>query len=100
MLLDSRNIESVTDTNEKKGTSDHAHIVTKARLIDSILCLCLNFIKHRYMLLIRIILSVYTQNFLVTIVKLRGLMILYYLKYISVKRRCRKTGIKCLSIRI
>lgn len=46
MLLDSRNIESVTDTNEKKGTSDHAHKVTKARLIDSILCL--NFIKHRY----------------------------------------------------
>lgn len=98
MLLDSRSIESVTDTNEKKGTSDHAHIVTKARLIDSILCL--NFIKHRYMLLIRIILSVYSQNFLVTIVKIRGLMILYYLKYMSVKRRCRKTGIKCLSIRI
>jgi hypothetical protein len=98
MLLDSRNIESVTDTNEKKGTSDHARIVTKARLIDSILCL--NFIKHRYMLLIRIILSVYSQNFLVTTVKIRGLMILYYLKYMSVKRRCRKTGIKCLSIRI
>lgn len=98
MLLDSRNIESVTDTNEKKGTSDHAHKVTKARLIDSILCL--NFIKHRYMLLIRIILSVYSQNFLVTTVKIRGLMILYYLKYMSVKRRCRKTGIKCLSIRI
>ena len=98
MLLDSRNIESVTDTNEKKGTSDHAHKVTKARLIDSILCL--NFIKHRYMLLIRIILSVYSQNFLVTIVKIRGLMILYYLKYMSVKRRCRKTGIKYLSVRI
>jgi hypothetical protein len=98
MLLDSRSIESVTDTNEKKGTSDHARIVTKARLIDSILCL--NFIKHRYMLLIRIILSVYSQNFLVTTVKIRGLMILYYLKYMSVKRRCRKTGIKCLSIRI
>jgi hypothetical protein len=98
MLLDSRSIESVTDTNEKKGTSDHARIVTKARLIDSILCL--NFIKHRYMLLIRIILSVYSQNFLVTIVKIRGLMIPYYLKYMSVKRRCRKTGIKCLSIRI
>lgn len=45
MLLDSRSIESVTDTNEKKGPSDHARIVTKARLIDSILCL--NFIKHR-----------------------------------------------------
>lgn len=98
MLLDSRSIESVTDTNEKKGTSDHAHKVTKARLIDSILCL--NFIKHRYMLLIRIILSVYSQNFLVTIVKIRGLMILYYLKYMSVKRRCRKTGIKYLSVRI
>ncbi len=98
MLLDSRSIESVTDTNEKKGTSDHAHIVTKARLIDSILSL--NFNKHRYMLLIRIMLSVYSQNFLVTIVKIRGLMILYYLKYISVKRRCRKTGIKCLFIRI
>ena len=98
MLLDSRNIESVTDTNEKKGTSDHAHKVTKARLIDSILCL--NFIKHRYMLLIRIILSVYSQNFLVTTVKIRGLMILYYLKYMSVKRRCRKTGIKYLSVRI
>jgi hypothetical protein len=98
MLLDSRSIESVTDTNEKKGTSDHAHIVTKARLIDSILCL--NFIKHRYMLLIRIILSVYSQNFLVTTVKIRGLMILYYLKYMSVKRRCRKTGIKYLSVRI
>lgn len=98
MLLDSRSIESVTDTNEKKGPSDHARIVTKARLIDSILCL--NFIKHRYMLLIRIILSVYSQNFLVTIVKIRGLMIPYYLKYMSVKRRCRKTGIKCLSIRI
>ena len=98
MLLDSRNIESVTDTNEKKGTSDHARIVTKARLIDSILCL--NFIKHRYMLLIRIILSVYSQNFLVTTVKIRGLMILYYLKYMSVKRRCRKTGIKYLSVRI
>ena len=98
MLLDSRSIESVTDTNEKQGTSDHARMVTKARLIDSILCL--NFIKHRYMLLIRIILSVYSQNFLVTIVKIRGLMILYYLKYMSVKRRCHKTGIKCLSIRI
>src|SRR6478672_1395211 len=98
MLLDSRSIQSVTDTIEKKGTSDHAHIVTKARLIDSILCL--NFIKHRYMLLIRIILSVYSQNFLVTIVKIRGLNILYYLKYMSVKRRCRKTGIKCLSVRI
>ena len=98
MLLDSRSIESVTDTNEKKGTSDHAHKVTKARLIDSILCL--NFIKHRYMLLIRIILSVYSQNFLVTIVKICGLMIPYYLKYMSVKRRCRKTGIKYLSVRI
>jgi hypothetical protein len=98
MLLDSRSIESVTDTNEKKGTSDHAHIVTKARLIDSILSL--NFNKHRYMLLIRIMLSVYSQNFLVTIVKIRGLMILYYLKYMSVKRRCRKTGIKYLSVRI
>jgi hypothetical protein len=98
MLLDSRSIESVTDTNEKKGTSDHAHIVTKARLIDSILSL--NFNKHRYMLLIRIMLSVYSQNFLVTIVKIRGLMILYYLKYMSVKRRCRKTGIKHLSVRI
>jgi len=98
MLLDSRSIESVTDTNEKKGTSDHTRIVTKARLIDSILCL--NFIKHRYMLLIRIILSVYSQNFLVTIVKICGLNILYYLKYMSVKRRCRKTGIKYLSVRI
>jgi hypothetical protein len=98
MLLDSRSIESVTDTNEKKGTSDHPHIVTKARLIDSILSL--NFNKHRYMLLIRIMLSVYSQNFLVTIVKIRGLMILYYLKYMSVKRRCRKTGIKYLSVRI
>jgi hypothetical protein len=98
MLLDSRNIESVTDTNEIKGTSDHAHKVTKARLIDSILCL--NFIKHRYMLLIRIILSVYSQNFLVSIVKICGLNILYYLKYMSVKRRCRKTGIKYLSVRI
>ena len=98
MLLDSRNIESVTDTNEKKGTSDHAHIVTKARLINSILCL--NFIKHRYIFLIRIILSVYSQNFLVSIVKICGLNILYYLKYMSVKRRCRKTGIKYLSVRI